>query len=108
MRELGVAAVQRYNHELAWNAGQEMARRWNSSLLGPRQMIGTMVTVPLPPQLGTTPEDGVRLRDALLFEDNIEIHLYAWKGSIRLRICAQIYNELSDISRLTEAIGRRL
>src|SRR5207244_5216838 len=41
MRELGVDSVQRYNHELALNAGREMAAQWNSTLMGPEPMIGT-------------------------------------------------------------------
>jgi isopenicillin-N epimerase len=106
MHELGVDCVQRYNHGLAWNAGQEMASRWRTRLLGPEKMIGTMVTVPLPERAGSTREDAIRLRDILLFEHRIEVHVHAWKGRLRVRVSAQIYNELADVKRLIEAIDR--
>ena len=103
MRELGVNRVQGYNHELAWNAGQEMAARWGSSVLAPEEMIGPMVTVPLPANLGSTQEDAIRLRDTLLFQHNIEVHVYAWKGRLRVRVSAQVYNEMADVQCLIDA-----
>src|SRR5205823_502477 len=104
MRQLDVGQVQRYNHELAYNAGREMAARWGSSLLGPEKMIGTMATVPLPAHLGSTPEDAMRLRDALLFEHRIEVHVHVWMGRLRVRVSGQIYNEMSDVEQLLNAI----
>ena len=104
MRELGVADVQRYNHELAFNAGVAMAAHWSTSLLGPREMIGTMVCVPLPERFGSTREDAMRLRDTLLFEHGIEVNVHAWQGRLRIRVSAQIYNEMSDVERLLDAI----
>jgi len=104
MEELGVASVQSYNHELAWTAGREMARHWGTRPLGPESMIGTMVTVPLPEQLGSSREDAEKLRSTLLFDDNIEVHLHAWKGRLRVRVSAQIYNEFTDVERLIAAI----
>ena len=105
MCELGVDNVQRYSHELAWNAGREMAARWNSTLLGPEDMIGTMVAVPLPGRLGSTRDDGIRVRDALLFDHGIEVHVYAWKERLRVRVSAQIYNEMADVERLINALS---
>ena len=105
MRELGVESVQRYNRDLALSAGDTMAKSWNCALLAPRSMIGTMVTVSLPERMGSTREDAIRVRDALLFEHNIEIHLFAWKDRLWVRVSAQIYNEMSDVERLIEAIG---
>jgi isopenicillin-N epimerase len=106
MRELGVERVQRYNHELAWTAGQELARKLEAKLFGPESMIGTMITVPLPARFGATPEDAAALRDRLLFEHQIEVHVGAWKNQVCLRISAQIYNEMADVARLIEALAR--
>jgi isopenicillin-N epimerase len=108
MQKFGVSSVQRYNHELAWSAGQEMATHWGTTLLGPENMIGPMITVPLPGRLGSTREEAIKLRDALLFEDNIEVHLFSWKGQLRVRVSAQIYNEMSDVERLIDAVDARL
>jgi len=104
MRELGVAEVQHYNHDLAHNAGVAMAAHWSTSLLGPKEMIGTMVCVPLPERFGSTREDAMRLRDTLLFEHGIEVNVHAWQGRLRIRVSAQIYNEMSDVARLLDAI----
>ena len=108
MTELGLQSVQRYNHELAWNAGTAMASHWKTGLLGPESAIGTMVAVYLPERLGSTPEEAKRLRDALLFEDNIEVHLSAPRGKMQVRVSAQIYNEMHDVERLIDAVDRRL
>jgi isopenicillin-N epimerase len=107
MREIGLPEIQSYNHELAWNAVREMAVHWKTFTKGPESMIGTMATVPLPERFGSTIENAMRLRDALLFEDNIEVHVYAGKGRVCVRISAQIYNELSDVERLITAIDGR-
>ena len=104
MLELGVDSVQRYNHELAWNAGQELGAHWNSSIVAPKEMIGTMVSLPLPGRLGSTHEDAAALRHALLFEHDIEVHLFAFNHRLYLRVSAQIYNDMNDIERLIRAI----
>ena len=108
MRELGVDAVQRYNHELAWNAGQEMGARWNSRVPAPEEMVGTMVSLPLPERLGSTREDAAALRHALLFENDIEVHLYSWNQRLHLRVSAQIYNDMGDFEKLIRAMDSRL
>jgi isopenicillin-N epimerase len=104
MHEMGVEAVQRYNHELALEAGRAMSKCWDSGFIAPQSMIGTMVTIPLPQRVGSTPEAGARLRDALLYDENIELHVYAWKNRLRVRVSAQIYNDMSDVEQLIEAV----
>jgi isopenicillin-N epimerase len=104
MRELGVEKVQRYNHELAWNAGREMAARWNSKLETPEEMIGTMISVAVPQRLGSTHEDALAVRERLLFEHNIEVHMYSWEGRVYARISAQIYNDMNDVEKLIGAL----
>jgi isopenicillin-N epimerase len=71
-------------------------------------MIGTMATVPLPPALGTSKEEAGRLRDALLFEDRIEVPVHPWRGGLWTRVCAQIYNERGDYERLAQAVLARV
>jgi len=61
--------------------------------------------VPLPESLGSTRDDAIRLRDTLLFEHNIEVHVYAWKGRLRVRVSAQIYNEMADVQQLISALA---
>jgi isopenicillin-N epimerase len=107
LRELGFEAVCRYNHELCWSAAKMLAARWETPFTTPESMIATMATVPLPEGLGATREDAARLRDALLFDDRIEIQLHAARGRLWVRISAQVYNELSDYERLAEAVEKR-
>jgi isopenicillin-N epimerase len=108
MTALGFEAVLEWNHRLAWEGAHALAARWGTSFLVPEEMVGPMATVPLPPALGSTAEDAARLRDQLLFEDSIEVHVHARLGRLWVRIAAQVYNEMADIDRLGEAIERRL
>jgi len=107
MEELGVAAVQRYNHDLAWHAAQSLTARWGTALGVDERWIGTMATFPLPAALGTTSEEGERLRDRLLFEDAIEIQIHGWRGGLWVRVSAQIYNEPDEVEKLGRAIEAR-
>jgi isopenicillin-N epimerase len=66
-----------------------------------------MVTVPLPEEAGATDADAARLRLALLVEEQIEVHLHAWRGRLWARVSAQVYNDRSDIVRLADAVARR-
>jgi isopenicillin-N epimerase len=107
LRELGFDQVRAYNHELTWSAARLLAGRWGTTLGMPEGMVGTMATVPLPERFGAAHEEAARLRDALLFEDRIEVAISAARGRLWIRISAQIYNELSDYERLAEAVARR-
>lgn len=105
---LGFEAVLEWNHRLAWEGAQSLAARWGTRFLVPETMVGPMATVPLPPALGATAEDAARLRDRLLFEDSIEVHVHARLDRLWVRIATQVYNEMADLDRLGEAIDRRL
>jgi len=108
MRDLGVEAMRQYNHDLAGGAARMLMERWNLELPTPQSMIGSMVTLPLPQGLGSSPADAARLKDTLLFEDHIEVPVMAIGGRLWARISAQIYNDLSDIERFAQALERRL
>ncbi len=107
LRELGAEAVYAYDHDLAWNGARRLAERWRTPFETPEEMIGTMATVALPESLGSTRDEAGALRDALLFEDGIEVQVHAWKGRLHLRISAQVYNDMADVDRLAEAVARR-
>lgn len=107
-RGIGVDRIRAWNHELAWTAARRLAERWSAPFETPESMIGTMATIRLPERLGATTDDAVALRDRLLYEHGIEVHLAAWKGRLQLRISAQIYNEPADYDRLGDAVDREL
>jgi isopenicillin-N epimerase len=108
LEELGADAVRSYNHRLAWQGAHHLAERWGTAFVTPESMIGTMATVPLPEPLGATRDAAFRLRDALLYEDRIEVQLHAFHGRLWVRISAQIYNDLADVERLGEAVAARI
>jgi hypothetical protein len=74
---------QAYDHALAWRAGALPALRWDTEIVQREDQIGTMTTVPAPARLGSSPEDAARIRDALLFEDGIEVQVHARDGGGR-------------------------
>lgn len=108
MRDLGVDRVRAHNHDLAWRAGHYLAERWGTAIEVSEAMVGSMVTVPLPSAVGATSVDTLRLRDALLYEDHIEIQVHAWRGRPWVRLSAQIYNEMADVERLADAVLKRV
>jgi len=67
-----------------------------------------MATVPLPESAGTTAADAERLRLALLIDDRIEVQVHAWRDRLWARVSAQVYNDMSDIVRLAEAVTRHV
>ena len=101
--EDGVAAIYRYNHELAWWAGEFLAGRWGTRFATPEEMIGSMVNVRLPAELGSTSDDADRVRVALEAEA-IEVPIYAGPDGLTTRISAQIYCDRDDIERLGDAV----
>ena len=107
LQEWDFAACTAYMHNLACTAGELLADAWGTEFTTPREMIGAMVTVPLPLSAGTTDDEAARLRVALLVEDQIEVQLHAWRGRLWVRVSAQVYNDLSDIERLAQAVARR-
>ena len=99
----GVAAIYHHNHELAWWAGQYLADRWGTRFATPEEMIGSMVNVRLPAELGSTADDAERMR-AVLEAGEIEVPIYAGSDGLTARISAQIYCDRADIERLADAV----
>ena len=108
LREWNLDACVEYMHDLAVEAARILTDRWRTTFEIPCDMVGTMVTVPLPRDLGDTDDDATRLRLALLVDDRIEVQLHAWRGRLWTRVSAQVYNDRSDMERLAEAVARRL
>jgi isopenicillin-N epimerase len=108
LREWGFDAVLSYMHGLSREAARLLTDRWGTTLEAADDMIGAMVTVPLPDGAGATADEAARLRTALLVEDRIEVQLHAWRGRLWARVSAQVYNDRADITRLADAVCRRL
>lgn len=108
LEQWGPGVVQSRNHALAWEAGQRLQAAWDTDAGAREDMIGCMITVPLPSAAGSTADDAHALRDALLFEDKIEIQLHAFRGRLWVRLSAQIYNDMDDVDRLARAVRARV
>ena len=105
LNDVGFDAQRRHNHDLAWRAAQMLADRWQTALGVAESHVGTMVTLPLPAPLGSSPADASRVRDALLFDHAIEVQVHSNQNQLYVRISAQIYNEIADYERLASAIA---
>jgi isopenicillin-N epimerase len=108
MRELGEPDVRAYNHALAWDGAWLLSERWGTELGVGETLVGAMATVPLPQRFGSIQADAARLRDALLFEDRIEVQLHASRGRLWVRLSAQVYNDMADVERLSAAVAARV
>ena len=108
LREWDFDAVRAYMHGLAIESALALTDCWGTTLDAPHDMIGAMVTVPLPEKAGTTADDAKSLRLALLVDDRIEVPIHAWRGRLWARVSAQVYNDRSDVMRLADAVRRRI
>ena len=108
LAEWGLDDIRAHNHALAWVGAQRLAERWGTAFETPESMVGPMAAVRLPVRAGTTRAVANQLRDRLLFDDGIEVHVSAWRDRVQVRLSAQIYNEMADIDRLGEAVLRHL
>lgn len=108
LQEWGWSRVRDYVHGLAWEAARHLTTQWGTRITTPEDMVGAMVTVPLPEAAGSTDADAAALRLALLEEDKIEVQLHASTGRLWARVSAQVYNDVQDIDRLGQAVLRRL
>ncbi len=107
LRSLGDEALKAYNHALAWDTALALTQHWSTRVPAPESMYGSMVTIPLPAKFGDTPARAEALKTALLYEEAIETQIHAFKGTIWLRLAAQVYNERSDFERLRDALDKR-
>jgi isopenicillin-N epimerase len=105
LREWDFDGCVRYMHDCAFEAGTMLAERWGTRFEIPRELVGAMVTVPLPEATGATDADAERARLELLVEHRIEVQIHAWRGRLCARVATQIYNDRSDIERLADAVG---
>jgi len=106
LAEVGFERVLAWNHELIWTGAHRLAERWRTRFEVPEEMIANMATIPLPRQLGATEVEARRLRDRLLEDDAIEVHVSARRGRLWTRVAAQIYNQSEDLDRLGAAVER--
>ena len=94
-----------HNHALAWRTAERLTTRWGLPWTTPRAMVGSMVTLPLPPALGRGFDDAMALKTWLLAEAQIEAQILAIDDALVWRFSAQAYNDDEDVERFTQALA---
>jgi isopenicillin-N epimerase len=108
IHDLGVNAMREHNHSLAWQAAHWLADHLGTKHQEAREMTGCLVSVPLPECAGSSPQEAFALQHALLYQDKIEIPILSIHQRLYARISAQVYNQMSDIERLGQALQVRV
>jgi isopenicillin-N epimerase len=103
---IGETWIQSHNRDLAWQGAQLLARAWHCELPAPREMLGSIITLPAPVDLPGTGQAALDLQDRLWDEHGIAVPAFPIRGRLWLRISAQIYNQISDYERLALALAR--
>jgi isopenicillin-N epimerase len=103
----GLPALQDRNHDLVVRARALLADALQVQPPCPPEMLGAMATLLLP---AATSVPAPALYEALWRKHGIEAPVFAWSGSGRpmLRVCAQIYNHISQYQKLADALASEL
>ncbi|HEV8688814.1 MAG TPA: aminotransferase class V-fold PLP-dependent enzyme [Ideonella sp.] len=93
------------NHALAWRSAERLTTRWGLPWTTPREMVASMVTLPLPPALGRGFDAAMALKTWLLARAQIEAQILAIDDKLVWRFSAQAYNDDEDVERFTQALA---
>ena len=104
IEEWGGTRLRRHNHDLVMEAAAMVVEAFGRPLRTDETMVGPMVNVGLPQSFGTTKDQANALQYRLLNTHKVELPLFPDDAGLRMRISAQIYNDVSDIERLVAAL----
>ncbi|MHC4081013.1 MAG: aminotransferase class V-fold PLP-dependent enzyme [Planctomycetota bacterium] len=105
-RTLGWDRIRRHNHELAVWAQALLCERWGAEPSTPLDgsMLGSMVTVALPPQAPQHFESTRALQAWLYDKHRIEIPVIEWAKKWWIRASCQVYNTPDQYEFLADAV----
>ncbi|MDB5384614.1 MAG: Isopenicillin-N epimerase, partial [Planctomycetaceae bacterium] len=107
LEQAGWTTFRESTHDLAQVARQRVSELTGLAPLVPdsAEWYGPMISLPLPLQGLSAPEQGHRdpLHDKLWSEYQIEIPITWWRGKRLLRVSCHLYNTTDDIDRLVDA-----
>ena len=107
MDRYGEAEVRAHNHRLVRAGAALLASAWGVDITTPEHMTGSMVLVPLPHDLPHPLDEAGRLQleQDLALKHNVVAAVTCTTASRHyLRVAANIYNDLGDFNRLTQAV----
>ncbi|MHC4220765.1 MAG: aminotransferase class V-fold PLP-dependent enzyme [Planctomycetota bacterium] len=105
-RMWGWPRLRRHNHELAVWVQSLLCERWGVEPGTPRDgsMLGSMVTVALPPEAAKGHESIEALQALLLERYRIEIPVIEWARQWWIRASCQVYNTSDQYEKLADAV----
>jgi len=108
----GLPELRTRNHDLVVRARALLMDALGLQAPCPAEMLGAMATLPLPTNL---PIPAPALYEALWRKHRIEAPVFDWpapdgasRGRPMLRVCAQIYNQMSQYEKLADAVRSEL
>lgn len=101
----GEERLRTHCRDLTIAAGHQAAEALGSNIGVPDGMTGTMTTVRLPASFGPPkPETATEIRRRLREEFGVEVDIQAFEKALWMRLSLYVYNDLSDVERLTDAL----
>ena len=100
--EYGGDEIKDYNHNLVTEAGEMLCDSSEFTAVSPKENIGSIFS--FMKEKNVDQKYCSSIRKKLLDEFKIEVPIFAFGNKLIIRISAQIYNQLSDYQRLSEAI----
>lgn len=106
----GWAGIRSSNHDLAVAGRRIVADALGCALPAPEEMLGSIASLPVPPEREPQASIFDPLTDALHRRWSIEVPVFAWPASPErlLRISAQQYNTIEDYEALATAVMAEL
>jgi len=104
LEELGLERVRAYGRELVLEAGHHLCGAWGVSRPQPDELVGQMLTLPLPTDLPATVEVADRLHDRLWRDHRVEAPVHPFGDRLWTRISGQVYNTKVDYEELGTAV----
>ncbi|XP_078256389.1 uncharacterized protein LOC144594076 [Rhinoraja longicauda] len=105
---VGADRIRGYIKDLMTQAVDLLVSRWESGLLAPREMFGSMVCVRLPDSLqqdgAANYEHAEAIQNVLYSQHHIEVPIKALGGALYVRASVHVYNELEQYQKLADAI----
>lgn len=101
----GEERIAEYCGSLAWDSADKLAGYLGTEIGTPPELTGFMASVALPSSFGPAKQPTAdMLRSRIRDRHNLEIDIQAFDGRLWMRLSTYIYNELSDIDRLIDAL----
>lgn len=104
--QIGWAHIRDHNHQLAVLMQQKLIDSWGVEPISPidGSLLGSLVTVYIPPKFPQKDAECVKLRDSLYKNEQIEANIFSFKGRGMIRLSAQLYVQEADIDHLLKKL----